>query len=207
MKASKTMLRLVGVLILASQAALFAAPQAILRAAAAQPANRVSLAANENRAMRAALKSAETGIDNRIQQVTSRTPFALLGNTRGAYLAGYGAVFTLEVNLVPVAGLSPFRPAYTPKEIQDLNRQKREKLAVLKTGLRQLLMEETATLPHVPAAEKVAIVVSLFNYNWEDTVGLPSQIVMQATRQALLDLQAKHAPADAQERTIESSEF
>lgn len=204
----KNMFRLtIAVLLMAAawQRAALAAPQTILRAA--QPANRISLSTNENRAMRAALKSAETSIDNRIQQVTSRTPFALLGNTRGAYLAGYGAVFTLEVNLVPVAGLSPFRPAYTPKEIQDLNRQKREKLAVLKAGLRQLLMEEASALPHVPASERVAVVVSLFNYNWEDTAGLPSQIVMQAARQSLLDLQAKRAPPDAQERAIELSEF
>jgi len=192
-------------LIFASPAALLAGPQMIARAA--QPASRVSLSTSENRAMRAALRSAEANIDNRIQQVTSRTPFALLGNTRGAYLTGYGAVFTLEVNLMPVAGLSPFRPAYTPKEIQDLNRQKREKLAALKTGVRQLLVEEASALPHLPAAERIAVVVSLFNYNWEDTTGLPSQIVMQATRQALLDLQAKRAPADALERAIESSEF
>src|SRR5713226_2229501 len=99
---------------------------ALLLAAAQAPA--------DGRTLRASLKSSERTIDERVQQMTARAPFALLGTTRGAYLAGYGVVFTVEVNLVPVAGLSPFRPAYSPAEIQALNKQKREKLGVLKTG-------------------------------------------------------------------------
>ncbi len=188
---------------------LAAALPALLAGAAPQPgpAGRVSLNTNDNRALRISLKTAEQAIDERIQQLMARAPFALLGTTRGVYLSGYGAVFTLEVNLVPVAGLSPFRPAYSPQEIRNLNRQKREKLSALKTGLRQLLMEEAPALPQVPPGEKVAIVVTLFNYNWEDTSGLPSQIVMQAARQTLLDLLARRAGAEAQERAIEVTEF
>ena len=162
---------------------------------------------NEGRALRAALKSAERTIDDRVQQTTARAPFALLGQTRGAYLGGFGAVFTLEVNLVPVAGLSPFRPAYSLQEIQNLNRQKRKKLAVMKTVLRQLLVEQAAALGHLPLAEKIGIAVTLFNYNWEDTTGLPSQLVLQATRQSLLNLQARRPGPEALERAIEVNEF
>lgn len=165
----------------------------------------------DGRALRGGLKSAEQLIDDRIQQTTGRTPFVLLGRTRGGYLSGYGAVFTIEVNLVPVANVSPFRPAYSPQEIQKLNREKREKLGSLKATLRQLLVDQAAQLSQVPATEKVAIVVTLFNYHWEDTSGLPSQVVMQATRQALLDLHARRAgpggAAEAQERAIETKEF
>ncbi len=172
---------------------------ALLLAAAQAPA--------DGRTLRAALRTSERTIDERVQQMTARAPFALLGTTRGAYLAGYGVVFTVEVNLVPVGGLSPFRPAYTPQEIQAINKQKREKLAVLKAGLRQLLVDQAAALSLVPPAEKVAIGVTLFNYNWENTDGLPSQLVMQATRQALLDLHGHHAAPDAQERAVEVKEF
>jgi hypothetical protein len=163
--------------------------------------------AADGRLLRSTLKSAERTIDERVQQMTSRTPFVLLGTTRGAYLAGYGAVFSLEVNLVPVAGISPFRPAYSPKEIQDLNRQKREKLAVLKTGLRRLLLDQAAALPQVPANEKIAIVVNLFNFSWEDTAGLPSQLVLQASRQSLVDLQMRKTAGEALDRAIEVGEF
>ncbi|HYM12449.1 MAG TPA: hypothetical protein VEU62_17055 [Bryobacterales bacterium] len=179
---------------------------ALAGAPAAQAASRQTSGAGD-KALRAAIKTAERRIDARIQQVTSNAPFVLLGTTRGAYLAGYGVVFTLEVNLVPVAAISPFRPAYTAQEIQNLNHQKRQKLGALEASMRQLLTGEAAALTQIPANEKIAIVVTLFNFNWEDTTGLPSQIVMQAARQALVELQRTHAGADAQDRAIEVKEF
>ena len=177
------------------------------RPASAPADNRAAAAVPDNRAIRIALKSAERMIDGRVQQMTDRVPFALLGTTRAAYLSGYGAVFTLEVNLAPVANISPFRPAYTPKEIQDLNRQKREKLGLLKTGLRQILLDQAAALSQLPAQEKVAVVVSLFNFHWENTSGLPTQLVLQASRQALLEVQAKRGGPEALDRAIETREF
>lgn len=182
-----------------------AAVLALAGAPVARPAAREIGAGDK--ALRAALRTAERRIDARIQQVTSNAPFVLLGTTRGAYLAGYGVVFTLEVNLVPVAAISPFRPAYTAQEIQNLNHQKRQKLGALEASMRQLLIGEAAALTQIPANEKIAIAVTLFNFNWEDTTGLPSQIVMQATRQALLELERTHAGAEAQERAIEMKEF
>lgn len=179
----------------------------LLASALAASSGAAGATAGESRAIRATIKASERQIDERVQQITSRAPFVLLGSTRGAYLAGYGAVFTLEVNLVPVARVSPFRPAYSPAEIQSINHQKREKLGALRAGLRQLLVDQAAALAQVPANEKVAIIVSLFNYHWEDTTGLPSQIVMQAQRQALADLQARRAAPDAIERAIDVSEF
>jgi len=161
----------------------------------------------EGRAVRATLKSVERTIDDRVQKMTARAPFVLLGTTRGAYLPGYGAVFSVEVNLVPVAGISPFRPAYTPQEIQNINRQKREKLGALREGLRPLLVEQAGSLGQILAGEKVALIVTLFNHHWEDTTGLPSQIVLQASRQALLDLAARRAAAQDLDRAIEIREF
>jgi hypothetical protein len=157
--------------------------------------------------VRSTLKSVERTIDERVQRMVDRAPFVLLGTTRGAYLPGYGAVFSLEVNLVPVAGISPFRPAYTPPEIQDINRRKREKLGTLRAALRPLLVDQAAGLGQVPPNEKVALIVSLFNHRWEDTTGLPSQIVLQATRQSLLDLGARRANGADLERAIEMRDF
>jgi len=45
-------------------------------------------------------------------------------------------------------------------------------------------------MSRVPVTEKVALIISLFHHTWEDTTGLPSQLVMQAQRQILLDHQA-----------------
>ena len=42
----------------------------------------------------------------------------------------------------------------------------------------------------IPVTEKVALIISLFHHTWEDTTGLPLQLVMQAQRQLLIDRQA-----------------
>jgi hypothetical protein len=172
----------------------------LLLAAAPQPIG-------DGRAVSSNLKNVSRTIDDRVQQMTARAPFVLLGQTRGAYLPGYGAIFTLEVNLVPVAGVSPFRPAYTPQEIQNLNRQKREKIGTLRAGLRPLLAEQAAGLAQIPPGEKVALIVTLFNFHWEDPTGLPSQIVLQATRQTLLEVQARRGGPAELERAIDLKEF
>jgi hypothetical protein len=177
-----------------------AAIASLLLAAAPQPVV-------EKTSLRPTLKAVERAIDDRITQMTARQPFVLLGTTRGAYLPGYGAIFSLEVNLVPVAGVSPFRPAYTAQEIQNINRQKREKLGALRAGLRPLLVDQAASLSHLPAGEKVALIVTLFNHHWEDTTGLPSQIVLQAARQDLLNLAARRASAQELEKAIDLKEF
>jgi hypothetical protein len=43
-----------------------------------------------------------------------------------------------------------------------------------------------ADLDPVPPTEKIAIGVTLFYYKWEDSSGLPRQIVMSAEKQQLL---------------------
>jgi hypothetical protein len=182
-------------------------PSLMLLLLAAPPPDNQGIAGVDGKAVRADLKNGERNIDDRVQQATSRAPFALLGQTRGAYLPGYGVVFSLEVNLVPVAGVSPFRPAYSRPEIQNLNQQKRAKLAELRTQLRQVLVDQGAALTRIPPTEKVAIVVTLFNFTWEDTNGLPSQIVLQATRQSLAELHVRKAAPDAIAAAIEMKEF
>jgi hypothetical protein len=42
----------------------------------------------------AAIRAMEQSFDKRVMTLSTDTPFDLLGNTRGVYLGGYGAVFT-----------------------------------------------------------------------------------------------------------------
>ena len=157
--------------------------------------------------LRATLKSSERAINERIQGMTERAPFVLLGVTRGAYLNGYGVVFALEVNLAPATAVGLFRSPYTPQEIKDINKRKREKLGVLKAGLRQLVAEQAGVLVQIPPQEKIALVVNLFNFGWEDSTGLPSQLVVQGTRRALMEIQMQRGGPEALERAVEILEF
>lgn len=136
--------------------------------------------------------SAERSIDSRfdsISNVTGSTPMSLTGVTRGGYVKGFGAVFTLQIGLVPGANFGPFRQP-TEDERTKLNLSKRQRLEDLEIRARDILVEEGSRMKQVPVTEKVALIISLFHHTWEDTTGLPSQLVMQAQRQILLDRQA-----------------
>ena len=136
--------------------------------------------------------SVQHSIDRRfdnISNVTGSTPMSLMGVTRGGYLEGFGAVFTLQIGLVPGSNFGPFRQP-TEDEKTKLNLSKRQRLEDLEIRARDILVEEGSRMNQIPVTEKVALIISLFHHTWEDTTGLPSQLVMQAQRQLLIDRQA-----------------
>ena len=142
---------------------------------------------------RASMKAVETAIDQRLERAYPEDAFILLGNARGVYLDGYGAVFTAEVNLVNSPGLSPFHQKFTPEELARTHSKKVERVVKLKDLMKTMLVSAAAELRSVPMNEQIVLGVSLFNYHWETTAGLPSQIVMQATRQQLLSSDVPNA--------------
>ena len=135
--------------------------------------------------LRAQILDAERAIDRRFQTLTEETPPALLGATRGMYIADYGLVFSLQVNLVPVAGISPFRQAYSEEEKRQLNIRKRARLETLEIKSRQILVEETAKLTLLRSDDRAALAVTLFHFPWEDLTALPTQMVLSAPKAAL----------------------
>lgn len=110
----------------------------------------------------------------------------LLGATRAVYLEGYGTVFTTEVDLIPTAAPHPFRPAYTPADIQKIKAKKRERIEQLKAKMTEVMVSSAQPLDSVPLVEKVALAVTIPYYNWEDKAGMPRQILMEAQRGVLL---------------------
>ena len=138
------------------------------------------------RKLRADLRAAERSIDRGFGE----TSMVRIGSTRGGYLQGFGAVFTLEVNVVPMANLSPFKPSYTEQELRQLNQRKRDRLRELEELGAGILVGEAGKLEAIPEGEQIALMISLFHFTWEDTGDLPAQIVIQAPRRALLDRQA-----------------
>ena len=140
--------------------------------------------------MRQQIVEVERSIDRRFRDLRDAQPMTLLGVARGVYLDGYGAVFTLEVNLFPSAALSPFRQSYSEAEKHELNIRKRQRLESLEDKAREILIEESAKLVGLPDGEKIALAVSLFHFAWEDLTGLPRQLVMAAARGVLAEARA-----------------
>ena len=139
---------------------------------------------------RDSLATLERKFDRRIQSYSINDPFELLGNTRGVYLKDYGVVFTSEVNLVAAAVVTPFRPAFTQEQIKQLRLKKLQRLEDLKQIMRGMMVDSATTLKAVPPNQRIAVGVSLFRFHWEDSRGLPAQILMEAKRRTVLDFEA-----------------
>lgn len=117
-------------------------------------------------------------------------PFGLLESTKGAYLPGFGLVFTLEINLVQLRQRSPFdaRPL-SQQELDQAWKLKRERIALLEERLPRVLADYGSNI-ELPASEHLAVVVHLFTYPEEDPEALPSRLVAQANRSDLVEYKA-----------------
>jgi hypothetical protein len=125
--------------------------------------------------------------DTKVIQLDANTPADVLGHTRGVYLDGYGAVFTAEVDLNPYAAPNPFRPSYKDAEIERLRLQKQTRIDVLKKKMVESLIVMAQNLEGIPANEQVALAVTIPYFVWEKSAGMPRQILIQASKSALLD--------------------
>lgn len=138
--------------------------------------------------IRGEMAAVERSINGRFQRIDDPSPIMLLTPARGAYLDGFGAVFTLEVNLAPIANISPFQRGYSEEQKRKLNIRKRSRLENLEADARTMLIEEAGKLPSLKPSEKIALVISLFHFGWENLENLPGQFVMQSERSTLLEL-------------------
>jgi hypothetical protein len=154
---------------------------------------------------RAAMAAVEKNFDKRLESLVS--PMLLLGMTHGVYLEGNGAVFTAEVNLASGPAASPFRPPLGKDDFIRVRQMKLERLPALKGAMREMLVAAAGSLDTIPVEERLVVGVKLFHFSWEDSAGLPAQIVMQAPRKALLDFQTgRRKPAEL-ESVVQVREF
>ena len=116
-------------------------------------------------------------------------------------------VFTTEVNLVAAAVRSPFRPKYTPEQLEQLRQKKMLRVNDLKKLMRSMMVDTATSLKPIPAEQRIAVGVSLFRFAWEDSRGLPAQIVMESRRQELLDFEAGRLDSAGLDNVIRVQEF
>ncbi len=148
------------------------------------------------RVSRGVLAGVERAMNTRWERLIPDNPYGLLGMTRGVYLDGYGAVFSAEVNLVIAPGPSPFRSRITEQELADIRKRKLERLPTLRANMKQALLGAAMSVDTVPGDEQVVLAISLFHHSWEDSSGLPQQIVMQGQRKRLIEAAASQNPGD-----------
>ena len=106
----------------------------------------------------------------------------LLGDTRGVQLEDYGVVFTTEVSLVRTPGIMPMRPKIPPALAAHVHELRVERLPLLKTAMTEMMRNMAAAFTQIPASHQLVLVVRLYYGSWEDTTGMPSQVIMRADR-------------------------
>jgi hypothetical protein len=134
--------------------------------------------------MRQAVSDAEKRLDTKLSQVGGKDKVYILGLARGLYLAGYGTVFTQEIDLIETPRPNPFHQQITPPEAAAVHQRKLENLALLRKALRDLWADAAAALSPMPDSEQVVLAVRLLYQPWEDRSYLPSQIVLKGSRKA-----------------------
>ncbi len=139
------------------------------------------------RVSRISVRAMEDSIDDKVARFQIDDPIQMVGGTRGMYINGYGVVFTSEMDLVANTLVSPFRPQVTKEDLLKLKHKKQQRIVMLRQIMRTMLMSTAASLDGVPVNEQVVLGVTLHYYTWEDSAGLPRQIVMLAPRKLLIE--------------------
>ena len=154
----------------------------------AVPQSQATAAGKKQAELKRQMQQLERAVNTSLQQAFGNRPFAVLQEPKSAYLAGFGVVVHAEVNLYPMRFISPFsRDPFSEKELKTERQQKQKRLQELQSRLRDLLLAESVGLTQLGAEENLAVVIHLFNPRPYPEI--PGQVVLQAPRKALLELQ------------------
>ena len=115
--------------------------------------------------------------------VSTIVPGPILQRSKATYLDGYGVVMSIEVALEPPR--NPFSGVKAPSEVRRLSAQRR---IALKEKAVELLQNQVGGLGSVAPDEWVAIVIHMLNTNPADLPDLPTQLVVAAKKQDVVDL-------------------
>lgn len=142
-----------------------------------------TLPAPKGRIPALAISELERAFNNRlVTMVDVNEPLDLLGDTRGVQLDDYGVVFTTEVSLVATPAITPFLQKIGPEVAARVHRRRVERLPILKAAMTEMMRNIAAKFTQIPASQQIVLVVRLYYGAWEDTTGMPAQVVMRADR-------------------------
>jgi hypothetical protein len=126
------------------------------------------------------LLALEKEMDGRIGSTKGTgLPCSVLTPTRGVYLSGLGAVFSAEVELAPTpGGVALFGPPAGPEQKARSRKDKLANIPLLEKTLGDMALSLAASPALKLSDTDQVVVVARLNYRpWEDTTGMPWQIV------------------------------
>lgn len=134
----------------------------------------------------AVMTDLEKRLDYKVSLTGGNDPILLLGPARTLYVSGFGAIVTQEISLVVTPTLSPFHQQITPQEIVQTHQRKIDRLPLARQTIREMWTTAASMLTAVPEDEQIVVAVRLLYQPWENTAGLPGQIVVKASRKTAL---------------------
>jgi hypothetical protein len=128
----------------------------------------------------------EKVFDGRMEAMDSKDPLDWWGRggTRGLYVEGVGAVFTTELSLIVTPNINPFRPTISDELKMQVHQRKLAHLLPLQDLMKDLMKVSALTLTPLPDDQKIIFAVRVRYLPWEDTTGLPAQILMTADKKS-----------------------
>lgn len=134
----------------------------------------------------AMLWNLEKVFDGRLDAMDTKDPLDTVGRggTRGLYLEGFGMIFTSELSLIATPSINPWRTSITPELRASVHQRKLDHLPPLEGLMKDLMKVSAMTLVPLPDDQKIIYVVRLRYLSYEDTTGLPAQIMMTADKKS-----------------------
>lgn len=129
--------------------------------------------------LRGQIKQFQGVIENALRQDLRST---VLSAPRGAYLEGYGAVFSTEASLYRIRPLTPFSSSpYSRQELEQAYQSALERVDRLKENLRQALADHASLLEQLKPSHNLAVIVHLYNGVADPGRPYPSQLIFKAS--------------------------
>jgi len=153
----------------------------------AQVARPATLQTGQAHVSLATLATLSRGFDRELRMFAVTDPIDVLGNTRGIYLDSFGAVFTTELSPVLTPGLNPFQPNISEQDKAKVRQRKLDRLPAVERLMNSMLQSVAKELLAVPDDQQIVVAVNFVYLPYEDTSGLPGQMVVKSTRRAILN--------------------
>jgi hypothetical protein len=159
---------------------------AVAMSHAQAPSTRVAMPAPATHIPQAMLWNLEKVFDGRLDAMDAKDPLDTVGRggTRGLYLEGFGMIFTTELSLIETPSINPWRTSITPELKASVHQRKLNHLPQLEDLMKDLMKVSARTLVPLPDDQKIVYAVRLRYLSYEDTTGLPAQIMMTADKKS-----------------------
>lgn len=140
-----------------------------------------------------------------ILQQSFSEPFAVLEKPKGAYLSGFGAVFSFEVDLAADSRPNLFNQTRSSPE--EVRKAYNEKLPHLREAMLRALTEHADSLTALRPDEQVAIIAHLFDSGFSASSPPYRTVIVRTARKNLLEYKAGRVSLEELKKRIDVVQY